>query len=85
MWGERRPIDDEVRVYWLLKLHLVTIGLQIAGIVILGVMDRVAPIENTLPSGLRLLSVDALVIVLPDLMLIVGLQFLAEPETTAVH
>jgi len=85
MSGKRCLIEDEVRVYWLLKLHLVRTGLQITGMVILGVIDRVAPIENTLPSALGLVSVDTLVIVVPCLMPIVNLQFLAEPETKAVH
>ena len=70
---------------WLFKLHLVRVGLQIAGIVILGLLDRVAPIENTLPSALGLVSVDALVILVPYLMLVLGLHFLAEPETRPVH
>jgi len=72
-------------IYLLLKLHLVRIGLQIVGIVILSLMDRVAAIKNNLPSALGLVSVDALVTVLPYLMLIWGLQFIAEPETAAAH
>lgn len=52
-------------LYLLLKLHLVTVGLQIAGTVMLGVIDHAAPIENISRLALGLVSVDAIVIVVP--------------------
>ena len=72
-------------LYLLLKLHLVRVGLQIAGTVMLGIIDHAAPVENILRSALGLVSVDALVIVVPYLILVGRLRFLAERETTPAH
>tara|TARA_B100001121_G_scaffold229175_1_gene202499 strand:+ start:345 stop:503 length:159 start_codon:yes stop_codon:yes gene_type:complete len=51
----------------------------------LGVIDHAAPVENTSRLALGLVSVDALVIIVPYLILIGGLRFIAEREATPAH